>query len=204
MKNTPYFENKIHQRRFIYEWKKACHSVKNKKRYVKEIVKKSKNSHSSIEEKERREEPWLTAAHHVLYNILMGKPYYTGFTLTSNRKKVIHQQFLTVGLYHAVHKLNRIQKLIKELDNRDKVRPDYYYIKASFREVDDFFAPFAVSHSFKTDDMLKLELPNLEPLYGCFGSGVAVAKRILNGDLPNMAEVYYSNLELKAKFEDSP
>ena len=49
---------------------------------------------------------WVQAEHHILFNILRGKPYYTGFVPVTCAKKLENcSKYVNHGVYWGMHKL---------------------------------------------------------------------------------------------------
>lgn len=75
---------------------------------------------------------WITAEHHLLYNILRGKPLHTGFNPIKNPNKLNVYISDMHNFYHSVQILrNRVdmaQKLIKDREAVEKLRTEHTFV----------------------------------------------------------------------------
>ncbi len=112
----------------------------------------------------------ISAAHHVLYNILRGHPHSRGFTPITNANKLRNGTFINAGLYHALYVLRQFQK--------------------SGRVPESWLKPFGGTI---TDRMiLDLGLPEEKILWTNYGTSQYVAESIIEGEFKptNFTQLY--------------
>ena len=113
----------------------------------------------------------LTAAHHILYNILRGRSHDMGFTPITNGNKLRNGMLFNFGLYHGMVELERIYKYL----TTGKGWGGLY--------ADDFYIPFASSKEEFIALLKTVELPTVKPLESNWARGRTVAQKIIDGEV---------------------
>lgn len=129
-----------------------------------------------------RKDGWLTGAHFVLYNIIRGKDYRSGFTIRRNKVALQNAYAPNAALYYAVWKLNSAIGYAKEYLDADtkeiklwfkfkneaekeemlaKARADIK--KRALERVQEFLEPFNGTLTF--DQFASIECPSVEAMY---------------------------------------
>jgi len=164
-----HFENKEHYLAFRKAWSNAVNSEKAKKKVVDD---------TSWDDTPIRvtKSGWIDAAHHVLYNILRNRDYDHGFTLITNRNKLLNGTSPNLGLVQAVTFLKRNQKWIREEAIAQENGKDYSWSK----NVSEFLAPF--DGTVTREMIMALEIPECKQLYRDFGPGRKIIPMILSGE----------------------
>lgn len=110
----------------------------------------------------------LTAEHHILFNILCGRPIDRGFTPITKATKLQNGFRINHGLYHAAQSLQ--YRMVNE----------------------EFMAPFGDTI---TKEMIEgLEIPEVKSLNSDFGKGKKIAKMIIEKNLKNITFADLDNL----------
>jgi len=166
------FNTKEQYLSFRAAWKSAVNSEKAKKTL------------KTSEWGTYREDGWLDASHHILFNILRGRAADRGFTPVTNTNKLKSGTYLNHGLYFGMSSLMSLQSTAKKIVDGQKV------YEGSATRLADFLAPF--NHTVTVDMLASIELPKIEPLYSSYGKSKKVANIIISGDFKpvNFQQVY--------------
>ena len=147
---TQYFETKNQYLAFRAEWAKAA------------------------------QEGNLTAAHHVLLNILRGHPIDRGFAPITSKNKLMNGTRINHGLYFAADTLNgfinRAKDFVQKRDSSffgKKKEPDFWLEK--------FLKP--LSKTLTVDFLANIEPTEVKPLESNYGKGTRIAKKIIEEKL---------------------
>jgi len=131
---------------------------------------------------------WLQGAHHLMFNLLCGKPAERGFTPITRKTKLQNGHLINAGLYDAYCSLSAKISRAKEIVNGKSI-PKY-----AADSLVQFLAPF--NHVVTIDLLAAIELPKIEPLYSNYGIGRKIANKILEGDFkPTDFSQIYAILE---------
>lgn len=189
------FVSKEHYLAFRKAWANAVNSDKAKPHTE---IRKS-TWRGTVEEYTVTVDGWLTSAHHVLYNILRGKPFHYGFTMISNANKLRNGTSPQLGLEQAVHQLQHIQKLIVQEEEyidpvknesriqrimnsfktkREKVDKEFYGTST----IDEFLAPF--DGTVDRAILKAVEVPNVKSMYVTYGKDKKVVDKMLADNKP--------------------
>ncbi len=112
----------------------------------------------------------ITAAHHVLLNILRGHPIERGFTPITKTTKLQSGHRINHGLYFAAAQLRYMQTYNAEY----------------------FCAPFG--DTFTAEQFAEIEIPEVKSLDSDFGKGKKIAKMIIEKDLKNITFTDIDNM----------
>ena len=154
MTTNTHFETKEHYLAFRKAWSNAVNSEKAKKKVVEE---KSWDSRTMIRVTQKG---WLTSTHMMVYNMLRGRAYDRGFTMITNRNKLMNGTSPNLGLIQTIADLNRMHRY-----------PDC---------MSTFLEPF---DGTVTEEMiLALEVPECKQLYKDFGPGMKVIPMLISGE----------------------
>jgi len=189
------FVSKEHYIAFRKAWAAAVNSDKAKEHT--EV--RTSTWKGSVEEYTVTVDGWLTSAHHVLYNILRGKPFHYGFTMISNANKLRNGTSPQLGLEQAVRELKHIQKLIKEEEEhtdpvkneaRKKRLSDLFRRKPEVVDkpfygtsiIDEFLAPF--DGTIDRAILKAVKVPTVKPMYVTYGKDKKVVDKMLADGKP--------------------
>lgn len=161
---TTYFETKEQYLTFRKAWAKAVNDPRSKK----EIIPRTDNVESYVVK------GWLTAAHHVLFNILSNRPHHSGFTPITKATKLRSGALINGGLYHAVWELKHAVDHAKRGNNR---------------MIESFLEPLKDVVSMEL--LASIEVPEEKPLDGCWGKGRKVAEQIAES---NQKHITYDDI----------
>lgn len=115
----------------------------------------------------------IKAEHHILYNILRGKPYDLGFTPITNYNKLANGAYINQGLFTAMIYLKLHLKLAADINANNYVAP---------RLGEEFGEFMEVFRNTVTLDMLTtIILPEEKPMHSNYGKTGCVAKQIMDG-----------------------
>ena len=169
MTNKHFFETKEQYLAFRKAWANAVNSDKAK----------SKTVYSEFYDGTIREPGWITAAHHIFYNIVRNHPIDTGFTPVTRKTKLENGAIINGGLYEGWVALKAVVETAKEKTNssffnKPKIS-DYRE-----RQLVAFLEPFA--RTINTEMLAQIELPKVERLDASFGKGKKLAQAILTSE----------------------
>lgn len=157
----------------------------------------------------------LTAAHHVLFNLVTGKPFYNGFTPVTNSNKLSNGAYLNLSLYDAartlrlykgdaVHLLEAQAALAKNDPSLDE--PQGRFTKYTKREnfesivekntryLNSFLGYF--DGTITAETLANLEIPAVFRISSDSMEGIRFIERVANGAAPTM-ETLYAFTEMK-------
>ena len=117
---------------------------------------------------------WLQAEHHILFNLLCGKPVDHGFTPVTNKNKLKSGTYINHGLYFGMMTLATLHDTAKKIVNGTS--PNAWRAE----RLVEFLEPF--NHTVTVDLFASLDLPKVEPLYSNWGKSKKVATKIIEGD----------------------
>lgn len=131
-----------------------------------------------------REDGWLQAEHHILFNILCGRPADRGFTPVTNINKLKSGMYLNHGFYFGMSRLRNMHNTAKKIISGGTVH------EIAADRLVDFLAPF--NHVVTVDMLASLVLPEIEALYSSYGKSRKVANKIITGEFKptNFSQVY--------------
>ena len=184
MTTNTHFENKEHYLAFRKAWSNAVNSD-NAKPHNEVRTYTYKNSR---EEYTVRVDGWLTAAHHVLYNILRNRDYDHGFTLITNRNKLLNGTSPNLGLVQAVANLKHVQEWIRQELAAQEQGKDCMWSDA----IDKFLAPFG--DTVNREMIFNLEIPECKQLYRDFGPGRKIIPMLMSGEAKVRTQTELSTL----------
>ena len=173
---TTYFETKEQFLTFRKAWSDAVNHENNKKHVVDGPYGRYKES------------AWLTGAHFMLYNILRGRSFDTGFTPITKRTKLENGAYLNHGLYNAAYHLGRVVNTAREQTNSGWFEKLKRVVKGDQelnwreRELRDFLEPLK---DVVTVEMLaSTGFTDISPIESNYGKGIKAKKAILAGANP--------------------
>ena len=187
-----YFSSKEEYIKYIKSWKIATNSDKTKSTIV------TKKCEYSGEYYTFRQNGWLQSEHFLLHNILLNKNPETGFTLISNKNKLLLSRFyLNNGFYIAVEKLNRIIMIAKWI-NGEKNESCEARAKTYKSLLERFLEPYA--GTITVDILSKIEPLKISPIYPDFGVGLKIVQKIIDEKIKfdNYQQLYHLLDELKS------
>lgn len=155
---TTYYETKEEYLTFRKAWAKACNDPRCKK-----VLKENNWG-------KYRTNSWLTAAHHVLFNILSRRPFESGFTPITNSNKLRNGAYLNFGLYFAVYKLKRVVEYAKSENQSDWQQ----------RILNEFLEP--LKDVVSVELLATIEVPEVKVMESTWAKGERVAKLIIDGE----------------------
>ena len=155
---TTYYETKEQYLTFRKAWAKACNDSRCKKTV-------ETNEWGSF-----RKDGWLTAAHHVLFNILSRRPVESGFTPITKAVKLQNGAYLNHGLYFAVSELKRMVRFAQM-----EKRGEWYQ-----KMVDQFLEP--LKDVVSVELLASIEVPEVKAMETTWAKGERVAKLIISGE----------------------
>jgi hypothetical protein len=189
------------KQKFIQAWKKACNSPRRKStlethdewfernpkedpkiqdpKYAYAEVERSKNGWwwTTKGTGQHRVAGWLQAEHYLLYNIIMGKDWDSGFECTTNPKRIRNHGTPCEGLREAcwilrshIRKIERfneennkikcdswLKHIHQFVHGKNKTKDDYYKrLKEPLKYVDKFLEPF--NGTIVYDDLIRIEM----------------------------------------------
>ncbi len=180
------FKSKEHYLAFLQAWATAVNSEKGKTHYVE----KSWTHGSTTEIYNEKVDGWITSAHHVMYNLLRNRTFHRGFTVVSNRNKLLNGADPMFGLYLATKRLRRVQGMIQQERNH----PEYVTTSKMFglkkeqkptkpywgtSHIDAFLEPFG--GTIDRDMIMKLDVPEVKQMWTSYGQAARVVVAILDG-----------------------
>jgi len=181
---TSIFVSKEHYLAFRVAWSNAVNSEEAKSKVVpcnEYIPKETGYGYTFSEGTGRcRHDGWINAEHAVLYNLLRDKPIYYGFTIVTNRLKLINGMAPHHGFHVGVSGLHSMIRYANELLSHDKSRASASWLKYRQEEIDDFLKPFAGTVSLEMLAALKDHLPKVHGLESWTELGKNVARKILD------------------------
>lgn len=166
---TTYFETKEQYLTFRKAWADATNDPRAKKTLV-----EVKNRQGGIDRV--RKSGWLTASHQMLYNILRGRSFDTGFTPVTNATKLRNGAYLNYSLVMSRMFLNRhINDAKKAVKDGDVFGSD---------SLQKFLEPFdgTVTIQMLAAVLRHRPLPDVEFLESNYGKGQKIAHKILMGE----------------------
>jgi len=116
----------------------------------------------------------LTAAHHILFNILRDKAFDRGFTPITNANKLSNGAIINHGLYLGMCGLQLIKTIAKEITSGKGTTA------WSAEHITEFLSPFR--NTVTVEKLAMLDLPEVKPLESSFGKSRKIARSIVNGD----------------------
>jgi len=122
----------------------------------------------------------ITAAHHVLLNILRGHPIERGFTPITKTSKLQNGFRINHGLVFAADHLGR---MISGADGSNNWQAEC---------AERFLSPFG--DTFTMEMLASIELPEVKSLNSDFGKGKKIAKLIIEKKLKNITFADLDNL----------
>lgn len=131
------FESKEHYLEFRKAWAVAVNDERAKQTLVKyEHTPWGWKKGTVVSACDRRK-GWITAAHHVVFNVLCERPVDTGFTTTKKEVRIANGALWNSGIFRATSQLNGIIKQIQYIAKH----PDSHF---SWHEtnVNNFLEPF--------------------------------------------------------------
>jgi len=153
-----------------------------------------------------REKGWINAAHMLLFNLLTGKPFYNGFTSTTNSRKLYHSRLINQGLFDASHGLERIigyahQHVQREALPEDVKNKTPYYTHQYRREtLEKFLEPF--DGHLTAYQLCQVEVPRVKPVGMWDNSiGEAICVQLMTGEYTDV-EDFGKVLERYEYFEE--
>lgn len=189
---TTQFKSKEHYIAFLNAWKTAVNSDKAKSTVKHDSYTVSSGNSTTTFHYAERVSGWMTGAHHVLYNILRNRTFHRGFTMVSNKNKLLHGTSPCLGLYQATQELRHIQKMIRQeaehnakpetkrklLDWNSKKKDDGVFWGTS--RIDAFLAPF--NGTVDRDMIMDIDVPEVKMMYTSWGEGAKIVAAILKGE----------------------
>ncbi len=146
------FKNKEHYLSFRAAWKTAANSAM------------AKNGASIT----------LDAEHHILCNILRGRPFDRGFTPITSTNKLSNGAIINHGLYFGMDVLTSIQEIAKKITSGKNITTH------AGERITQFLAPF--NNTITVEVLAALDLPDVKPLESSFGKSRAIALKIISGE----------------------
>ncbi len=144
-----FFNDKEHYLQFKAAWKKAVNSPKTKSKL--ETTEAYSGGTCVV-----RRKGWITATHHLIYNLLRGYDASRGFTPVTNKNKLTNDAYINHGLYEA-----------------------YWYARY-YASRDEFLKPFDGTVTKEMMSRLVEAMPEIKPIYSNMGNvGPKVAKKLL-------------------------
>lgn len=190
---TTYFETKEQYLAFRKAWARA---VNNDRRFstlepcdewIKEAGHNGRRGFGAVSEGtgKVRVPGWITATHHVLYNILRNRPIETGFTPVSKTSRLQNGAYINHGLYFAVDTLiNHItyakqhKTLVKQAEEAKKKYPNSYAVsEGKIKRLEKFLEPFDGTVSIEL--LASIEVPKVDPLESNYAGGIKLAEAIM-------------------------
>lgn len=114
----------------------------------------------------------LTAAHHVLYNLLRGYEPHHGFTPITRHTKLANGAIINGGVVEATRRLKFIVSLAsKEGGNETE-------------QVKQFIAPF--KGSLTAEHLAAIPVPTISAIESGFGIGSKIASKIISDNLTHL------------------
>ena len=172
MTTNTLFENKEHYLAFRKAWSNAVNSEKAKP-HVDEVDYSHYGHHEKVKV---RVDGWLTASHHILYNILRGRDYDRGFTLVTNRNKLMNGTSPNLGLVQAIAELKNVKNWIRHELAAQELGKECMWTES----INEFLAPF--SETVTREMIFNLEIPECKQLYRDFGPGMKVIPLLISGE----------------------
>lgn len=171
-----YFATKEDYLTFRKAWAKATNDPRCKK-----VLKEGKYG-------KYRTDSWLTAAHHILFNILCNKPIDNGFTPVTNRNKLTNGTYLNHGLYFAAYHLGLRVGSASGTDNRWTA----VALERFLEPIVTYLPGDPVKNLEKFTKLLAtIEVPEIKVIESNYGRGRKVAKKILE---ENIKPITYQDL----------
>lgn len=171
-----YFENKEDYLTFRKAWAKATNDPRSKS----ELLENNWGKY--------RKDGWLTAAHHMLFNILCDRPVDVGFTPITNRNKLTNGAYLNHGLYFAAYWLGLWVGTASGTDNRWTTIALERFLEPLVTHL-----PGDPAKNFEefTKLLATIEVPKIEVIESSYGRGQRVAKKIIE---ENIKSITYQDL----------
>lgn len=186
---TKHFETKEQYLNFRAAWASAVNDERVKKKLVTKVW-----SHNGTKEEYKERVPgWISAAHHMLYNILRNKPFDNGFTPVTKPSKLLNGHSPNYGLYMAANHLKSVIRDAKKVTGEI----DISYLgnsaarqEGALKRTLRFLEPFNKTVSIEL--LASFEPPKVELIYPTFGKGIKIVDKIVSG---NMRTLTYSDLQ---------
>lgn len=122
----------------------------------------------------------LNAAHHVLFNILLGRPHDRGFTPITNKNKLANGAYLNHGLFFAVSELKRNVGYAKETKRSEWTQRWLYTFLEPLKDV------------ITPELLASVEVPKVDAMESNWARGLKVAQKIISGEAK---PITYADLE---------
>lgn len=180
--NNSNFKSKEHYLAFLKAWATAGKSDKAKT-HTETRTSTYGSTHMEIDV---TIDGWITSAHHVIYNILRDRTFHKGFTMVSNRNKLLNGMSPCIGLYQAVHELKYIQKMITQEAEHPKASKLPFFKGKEVQpfwgtsRIDAFLKPF--DDIIDRDMIMALDIPEVKEMWTSYGQDSRVVVAILSGD----------------------
>ena len=192
MNTNTNFKSKEHYLAFRKAWSTAVNSDKAKSTVKHDSYTVSSGNSTTTFDYAERVSGWMLGAHHVLYNMLRGRTFHRGFSVVSNKNKLLNGTSPVAGLYEAVRTLKHVQKMIRQeqeheakpetkrklLDWNRKKKDDGVFWGTS--RIDEFLAPF--DGTVDREMILALDVPEVKMMYTSCGKDAKVVAAILKGE----------------------
>lgn len=189
------FESKEHYLAFRKAWANAVNSDKANSRCETKTLRISVDDSITEETYTTRISGWIDASHHVLFNMLRDKPFHRGFSLISNRTRLVNGMSPAGKLYEALCDLNRVKCSIEEeAAHPENIKTRKWLVFKQETEnrpywdtpyIDEFLAPF--DGTVTREMILNLDIPERETirkaLYTSYSKMRYVVAKMLTGEL---------------------